>query len=108
MNASIREPRWRTGFVAFLGLLQLGLPVDSRADYPVWKFHDDWVPSARAGHDAIYDPVRHQMLISGGATEDWWSMALGSHQQWRLAPGVYFVRIAGRNGVANSRICLVR
>ena len=48
-----------------------------------------FVPSARSGASAIYDPVRDRMLVFGGSVEGaprngTWALALGSNPKWSL------------------------
>jgi hypothetical protein len=49
------------------------------------------VPSARAFHGAVYDPLRDRMVMSGGGAvifvTDWWALSLGDAPAWtEIAP----------------------
>lgn len=60
---------------------------------PTWTqiFPTGGPPTARAAAAAIYDPIRHRMLIHGGSSatnmlDDTWSLSLSGSPAWTLLP----------------------
>ncbi len=91
-HAAIYDPVSKR-MIVFGGLAE-GQPTDSTWQLtlgrsPAWStlVTAGPLPSARFGHSAVYDPVRHRMIIFGGqvgkqALDDVWTLSLSDPPTW--------------------------
>ncbi len=94
MTASVRCP-----IAAVLALLLSSFsmaaaspPPSMVAVGPEWVLLKGGSPVGRSLHGAAYDPVRHQMVIAGGGSSDWWALRLHPNPDWRnVLPASTFV-----------------